>query len=368
MTPRERILALLGGKPLDQVPWNGDLDYWMTYLRAENLLKPEYQGEAGRFKLHRDLNVGFYLQGHCPYREYFEDVEIKETHNGNFRHTEYITPVGTLSDTWQHSPQAYSAAPVEFMLKSADDFEAMKFLYEHVRYEPDYSLTERISQTHVGNQGVTLVYTPHTPFMTLTAIQAGIENLSYAIADDEDGFNELFEVMQRKFEEASEIVIASPAECVMIPENLSSESVGKTFYAKYMAPLHRKWTQKIREAGKYSFIHMDGTVRGLIKEVSESGFDVIEACTPAPVGDMTLEEMRAAARPETIIWGGIPGGYFTDYLSDEEFDNYIISVLEIMRKNRGFSLGVADQVVPGARAERIARVQQLVDRYGKYEL
>lgn len=367
MTPRERILALLSGAPIDRVPWNGDLDYWMTYLRTDHLMRPEHTGDEGRFRLHRDLGVGFYLQGHFPFRTVFEGftVRCENYPDGSYRNS-WETPVGTLSEFYKYSHTTYSHAPVEFLCKSAEDFEVLKYIYEHTFYEPDFTFTNFVRE-HVGDQGVTLVYTPHTPFMTLVANQMGIENLVYAIADDTDAFEELMDVMKKKFDEAVDIACASPSECIMVPENLSSESVGKNFYNKYMASVHREWTDKIRAAGKYSFVHMDGTCRGLISEVSYSGFDVIEACTPAPVGDMTLTEMRDVTSPKSIIWGGIPGGYFTDLVNDEDFDRYVIGVLEIMRNDRRFCLGVSDQVVPGARPERIARVNELADLYGKYE-
>ena len=51
--------------------------------------------------------------------------------------------------------------------------------------------------------------------------------------------------------------------------------------------------QRIRQAGKHSFIHMDGTLKGLLKHVAETGFDVIEAATPLPSGDMTMEAIAA---------------------------------------------------------------------------
>ena len=34
ISPRERILTLLGGGQPDQVPWFGELDYWVTALCA----------------------------------------------------------------------------------------------------------------------------------------------------------------------------------------------------------------------------------------------------------------------------------------------------------------------------------------------
>ncbi len=367
LTPRERILNTLRRQPNDQVPWNGDLAYWIAYLKAEGMLKPEFDGPTGRVDLHRSLHIGFYLQGHYPFREVFDGgVTVTLEERGNDRIKRYETPVGSLQETRRYSPQTYSRSPVEWLVKTAEDMHVLHYIYEHTHYEPWYDLCETMNGC-VGDQGVTLVYTPHTPFMELVTQRMGIENLIYAMEDDEEGFEALFETMKEKFDEAAAIAVAAPAECVMLPENLSSEVVGKQYYTMYMQPIHKKWTAKIREAGKYSFIHMDGTLRGLIAEVARSGFDVLEALTPAPVGDMTLQEMLDAVQPETIVWGGLPGGYCTDELNDEQFDAYVKSVLEIMKTDRRFSLGVADQVCPGARFERLARVQELVDRYGKYD-
>ena len=88
--------------------------------------------------------------------------------------------------------------------------------------------------------------------------------------------------------------------------------------------------------------------------------------TPGPVGDIEPEDLHHWVEPGVIIWGGIPGVYFTDLISDEEFDAYVIRVLEIWKSEPRYVLGVADQVPPLARAERIARVAPLVEKYGRY--
>lgn len=59
--------------------------------------------------------------------------------------------------------------------------------------------------------------------------------------------------------------------------------------------------------------------------------------------------------------------YFTDLVSDSEFDEFTIRVLKMMKSSPRYVLGVADQVPPGARWERIQRVSQLVEMYGRYE-
>jgi hypothetical protein len=150
----------------------------------------------------------------------------------------------------------------------------------------------------------------------------------------------------------------------MIPENLSSEVVGKKLFNRYMRPYEERWTPRIKAAGKFSFVHMDGTLKGLIREVASTGFNVLEALTTAPVGDLEVEALRGYVGEKTVTWGGLPGLYFTDLVTDEDFDRYVISVLDVMKRIPGYVLGVADQVPPGARWERIKRVNQLVEKHG----
>jgi hypothetical protein len=59
----------------------------------------------------------------------------------------------------------------------------------------------------------------------------------------------------------------------MIPENLSSESVGKRYFKRWVQPFDAYWTQRIKEAGKYSF-EACGTPEGGIIACGEVGPDV----------------------------------------------------------------------------------------------
>ena len=114
-------------------------------------------------------------------------------------------------------------------------------------------------------------------------------------------------------------------------------------------------------------IHMDGSLAGLIKLEAATGVDALEALTPAPVGDLAIENWADRANnPNTILWGGIPGSYFTPAIGDDAFDDHLKTVLSIMRKDPRYVLGVADQVPPNALEYRVRRVSELVDQYGKY--
>ncbi len=365
-TPRSRILRLLGGGQPDRVPWFGDLDYWAGALIGRGERPEGFKESAAYIDWHRSLGVGFYLQGYFPFRPLY-DFEEKLWRDGHRRYRELVTPLGNLRECWEYLPESFAEAPIEHLVKSEEDLPALRWAYAHTHWEADYAFGRR-RLNDIGDQGILLCYLPKSPFMHLVALEAGIAAVTYAEAADPEGFAETLAVMKESFAAAAQLAIDSPAEVLMIPENLSAEMIGPRFFEKYMRSYQEEWTAKIAAAGKHSFIHMDGTLKGLLREEASVGFTVIEAMTPAPVGDLAIEHWaRQAGESHTVLWGGIPGVYFTAKVSDEEFDRHVVEVLAVMRTTPRYVLGVADQVPPDALESRVRRVEELVDRFGKYE-
>ena len=366
-TPRERVLAILNKEQPDRVPWFGDLDYWATGLRVRGVVGADFVQSQAYVDWHRDLRVGFYLQGTFPFRvQYDGSIAVKKWREGNLRYRQFDTPYGQLRDCWQWIEQSCSEAPIEHLIKTSADLAVMTYIIRHQSTEPDYdALARRRSQ--VGEQGIVLGYMPRSPFMDLLVEDCGIETLTLLQLDAQDQLAELMEVKESAHDLASAITVDSPAEALMIPENLSAEMVGPQNFEKYLRRYQTRWAKNIAAAGKYSFVHMDGTLRGLLKQECSVGLTVLEALTPEPVGDVAIEQWADyAGESRTIFWGGLPGVYFTPLIDDAEFDRQVIDVLAVMSQEPRYVLGVADQVPPDALEARVRRVADLVDRYGRY--
>ncbi|MBA4387118.1 MAG: hypothetical protein C0404_03995 [Verrucomicrobia bacterium] len=366
MNHRERILAMLrGGKP-DRVPWLGDLTYWATALEAYRELPKNFQSLPDYYKWHRDLGVGFYLQGYQPYKAIHDNtIKFRRDHRGDTTRLTITTPVGEFYEETTVLPESFTGAPTSHLIKNEKDLATLRFLTEHTRYEPDYAEATRRAAL-VEDLGVVLCYLPKSPFMQMTVGLAGIETVVGLALDATEEFDKTLECLEAKADEAAAIAVASPAECLMIPENLSSEMVGPNFFETYMRGYQEKWIGRIKAAGKFSFIHMDGTLRGLLQQEASTGFTVLEALTPAPVGDISWAELRPLAGPSPILWGGIPGSYFTPIVDDAEFDRHVKGVLELMKRDGRCVLGVADQVPPDALESRVRRVTELTIQHGAY--
>ena len=241
MTKRERALAVLRGETPDVIPWFGDLSYWIGYMNSAGKLAPEYQ-EDGLYRLHRDIGVGFYLQGYWPVKGIpAADVDVVQRSEGPLRIREVRTPVGTLREVWKYLPETYSTGPVEHFIKSVEDLRILRYWIAGLRYVADYALAEKRVRL-IGDNGLNLCYLPRSPFMELMVNFAGVEALTYALYDDPAEVEETLALMETQFDRAALIALDSPAECLMIPENLSAENLGPDLQRRFLYPFEKKWT------------------------------------------------------------------------------------------------------------------------------
>jgi len=366
LSDRERLLTLLAGGTPDRVPWFGDLDYWATSLIGRGLKPKDFKPSDAYIAWHRDLGVGFYLQGYFPFKTFIENCRVSEWQEGPARRRKIETPHGALTETWTWLPDSFAEAPTEYLVKSPKDLKPYRYLFENTRYETDYAFAE-IRRRQVGGMGVVLCYLPKSPFMQMVALEAGIAAVTEIFTDDPGQLAETLAAVRQAHDRAARLALECPAEVLMIPENLSSEVVGPRFYELFMRDYHETWTGLIRAAGKHSCVHLDGTLKGLLRQVSSAGFTFIEAMTPAPVGDLEVERWAEwSGNESTVLWGGLPGVYFTDLVSDAEFERHVRSVLDVMTSRPRYVLGVADQVPPDGLERRVRRVGELVTANGGY--
>ncbi len=94
--------------------------------------------------------------------------------------------------------------------------------------------------------------------------------------------------------------------------------------------------------------------------IREAGFDGIEAATPVPQGDVTLDELKEAMG-DTILLDGIPAILFLADRSYEEVEECATKVLELFSPN--LILGISDEPPPGSDIEKVRFVSEIVDQF-----
>ena len=94
--------------------------------------------------------------------------------------------------------------------------------------------------------------------------------------------------------------------------------------------------------------------------------DGIEAITPVPQGDVTLEEMKEGLGDDMYLVDGIPAIYFDDIYPEETLVECVHKILDMFAPN--LVLGISDEISSTGDIERIRLVGKIVDEYNaKFE-
>ena len=94
--------------------------------------------------------------------------------------------------------------------------------------------------------------------------------------------------------------------------------------------------------------------------MNEAGFDGIEAATPLPQGDITLEKLKEAMG-DTILLDGIPALLFLPEYSYEQLEECTNKILKLFSPN--LILGISDEPPPPSDIEKVRFVSQIVERF-----
>ncbi|MEM2168175.1 MAG: uroporphyrinogen decarboxylase family protein [Candidatus Bathyarchaeia archaeon] len=371
MNLEERILAVFSGEKPDVMPWFADLTYWYNAKLYWGELPTKYLGERGRIRLYRELGCGsheelYNLPGKIKYYNVKRVTSVEEFRDGTVIYEDsYHTPVGNITTVRKFVPRSVSSAIVKHAVATRQDLKVLQYIYRNQEFKPDFSLQyERLKNW----RGIGFVSSlpPRTPFQRLIVEWAGVMNTLSLMMREREELEETIHVMSEADDPIYEAICESPAPGVYFGENITSEVVSPTIFRRYHMPYYKKRAHQLHNAKKYIYVHIDGMLRGVLPLLGESGVDCAQSVTPAPVGDIPVEKLREVAGPNIILWGGLPGVYFSCQYSEKILRQMAMDVIKHHLEGHKFIMGVADQVPPDGDIKRVKMVTDLVEKYARY--
>lgn len=357
MPLRERFLAAVSGAvdvPSLLVP---DLSYW---LAAHPLSGGNSLETVAAF--HQSLGVmPYYAYGTSLHGLEFPGVQVRTVDAGQGRTvTTWETPLGLLHREVTLLPASVARAVTRYPVQCAQDLERLVSMYRlgRVLRTPRDKVEAR---TRVAERfdGYAILPAPRSPVPALLTDWAGVMNGVVLMADQPELCEEFFQLVARLCLEAIDVICAVAPPFIHVCDNLTSD-VYTSYFAQYLGPYYTEMLGRLHAAGIRVGTHLDGTVRGLLPLLASVGFDVVEALTPAPVGDVAAAQMRALAGPKTVLWGGLPGAMFAPPWNWEQFHHHLLEVLAAWRGSP-FILGIGDQLPPDGEIEFVRRSAQLLE-------
>ena len=279
MDARERILAAMFWEEPDQVPLT-IYDWMIPTGAAERELREMGLGIITRLPAHR-----------VEHRQVqYASVEYWEEGRHLLRRTIH-TPVG---EVWQVSQleAAYGSTWIlEHFIKRPEDYATMEYVYRDGLYRDNYPAI-RAAQQALGGDGLVMVRVAKGPIQEILYQMTGLERFAIDYHERRACIDSLYAVMVQRYDELYELAAGAPAagtrvEILQSADNITSDVVGVERFERYCVPCYERYTRSLARTGQRLAVHLDGRLRVLRKAIAAAPFDIVEALTPAPVGDVT---------------------------------------------------------------------------------
>jgi len=253
---------------------------------------------------------------------------------------------------------------MELPFKSEADYPAIEYLIENTTLVPDFSEYYKAEQV-VGEDGL-VVTGPgiYSPMQEIIIRIMGYERFFYELHDHPQKVSHLYELEKELLKQKLQILADSPLKLCVLCGNWT-DSIHTPIFRKYFTPWLREASDFLHRKAKLTQVHIDGEMRRLIPLFLETGVDIAEAFSPAPMTSVTTAEVRAAWSDKVTLWGGIPGILFEPQYSDEEFDRYVLNLFREVAPGYNFIIGMGDNLPVNGKIERVGRVVELLERSGQ---
>ena len=389
---RERMDAVLDGKRLDRLPLVGRLDMWyLAKKRTETL--PEELREMTLHELHRAVGMG-QEQMVLAFDVRLPGVELEERFEGevvrreahpvvhdfpvvhDLTHPdrpgvttiELATPVGTLRSAHKLTVEAFEAGqrsyPIVHPLTGPCDIPIASWILDRLEIVPRFDRLRRW-QERIGDHGYVLAQVPRAPFQQVLLDYLGEVETFYLVYDDPDRLRSLLDRLHERLLEMLHALDGAGVLLVEVPDNLTGQMTNPRLFAEYSLPHYQEYAEILHGQGKRLASHTDGELGPLLALLPESGIDVLESFSPAPLTQTTFDEVWDAigGRDWPILWGGVPSPLLERRTPEAEFHAYLEHVLERVGDAR-IVFDVGDMVMGNNELERVRYLADRIERHG----
>ncbi len=314
MTGRQRLEALLAGKPTDRIsvnirgvrPWD---DKWRS--RQDESYRPLIQAVAE----HCDYvaPIGF-ESGICynltPMASRRQWQEPSKEHPGVMMHyTEIDAPGGPLRRVVAVHQDVGIPMTAEHFVKTADEVERLLA----IPWQPPRPDVQPIIDldAHIGQRGIVMLGLGSDPIGELYFL-LGSEIMAFWSVERRDLLHHMLqEFLRRRLDlidylQSTGLTRRVPllmghvgAEAAVPP--LHSPADFRDFCLRYDKPMH----EAIHACGSFVHVHCHGSIRLLIDDFIEVGADMLHPVEAPPMGDTPLQEALQRLGPHMIIEGNV---------------------------------------------------------------
>jgi len=362
LRPSERILAVFEKRQFDRVPWNIRHECWYFTRKAKGDIPSELKGLSlaeicSRLGASWRCYLGYFVKNAVKVK-FKGDITVKREDIDRLSVTYIETPKGTLRTIYKRDELGITRRALEYPVKSLEDFKPLIYLLENVEVTFDYQIYNQLKMLVNGN-GIISFFFPRTPLQALFYNYMGIERTIKFLFRYKTEVEGLMEHIERYNDLFYEVIATTPIKILNLGENIDARITSPKLFSKYCLPRYQERSSYLHKRGKYVHIHIDGYARPILHLLRDTGLDGVEALTPKPVGDFTLEDLKKALSDEMILIDGIPYIFFLPSVSKDLLVKFVKKIVALFPNN--LVLGISDELPPPSDYRRVRLVSELLE-------
>jgi len=278
MTMRERMLAVVEGRPHDRVPF-------VMYQGMEPT--EEVYALVGRqgIGLLPWVSVHRTESPNCRF-------ETEKIARGGLRgiRTTLHTPEGRLTQERFYTPafgETASPATHKQFVKEPKDYRILQAYFRDVRVHPNYEPLDK-TLADLGDAGIPHVAVGRTPYQALWVEWVLLEDVAYHLADAPGVVEETMALMGDVLRQQFRVAAASAAPYVCFPDNITAPAIGVRYFEKYAVPYYNELAAMLD--GRPVYVHMDGDLKPLWPAIGRSAVRGLDSMSPPPDNDTSVAD------------------------------------------------------------------------------
>ena len=355
------------GRSNGMIIWQPRISCWYHDRKFSGVDLPEpYTG--------MDLRELFDALG-CSYRAYDYTACIEAVDDPRIKRysdklsdlvTEYIieTPVGKVSRIVKANTSNYGSYHQKWWITCEEDINVFIWISEHMDYIWNEDIYWKIYKNW-GRKGAPSAWLPRVNIQDLFINTMGIEGGMYALYDHRETIEKYFNALSEEQERFINVLnTQNLVRIINFGDNIHSALTPPDLFKKYILPEYQKRNEHLHKSGKLTSAHWDGNCRQLLQFAHETGLDGLEALTPKPQGDVTLEEIKKGLGDDMILIDGIAAILFDNIYPEEQLIEQVNRIIELFAPR--LILGISDEMPSTGNIDRIKLVGSIVDEYNHF--
>ena len=331
LSMHDRVLAVMQGRKPDRIPFCDRLELWRTALIRQGRLPADFEG-LSLIESHRKVGMG-QLKFVAPYDYQLLGVELTisvdgqvvrregdpvtsrwpvmedlvQTERAGATEFELSTPVGSVSLRQVVSPEAVIWAENRYLaehpIKEPEDFDTVCWIIDHLEVIPRF---DRIRETEaeLGDFGFVVPRIDRTPFQEMLVELLGEVSTFYALNDEPTRVHALLEAIDNVRVSSADLLSGLDFPYVEFADGITGHMTNPKLFAKYVIPQLQRYTEIYHSQGKKVGSHFDGDLKPLLGQLRDTGLDVIESVSPAPLTECTFDELwKSLGGGPPLMWG-----------------------------------------------------------------